>query len=400
MHLILIAIFCFLLVSCGPSSDSPEYKIEKLTSQIKDEPENPTLHYELGRVYIEKKKYHSALKALVEAIRLKEDYGDAYREKGITLFYLKKYFVAQNALKKSFALNPANADIATDLGSISIATGNLKKSLRFLKIAQIRDNNMHIVFNNMGAAHAEIGQNKQAIGYWEKALEIHPLMTEVHINMGVVYERMGKKKKAIAAYQKALEQDNRNTIAHYNLGVIHAKNKDIPKAVESWQKASKLDSKDEKVLTSLGWAYESLGKKKKALQENLKAIKLEPFNSQTHYAVGRIQSDLGNFDKALDALGKAVNLDPEFGDAYYRLGIAYDNLNESRDAISNILIAEIVYHKEKKMDLFKKMGVELKPLFEKYELTRKHFTELQLPDALKGYNLHKKPKRIKTSKEK
>ena len=400
MHLILIAIFCFLLVSCGPSSDSPEYKIEKLTSQIKDEPENPTLHYELGKVYIENKKYHSALKALVEAIRLKEDYGDAYREKGIALFYLKKYFVAKNALKKSFALNPANEDIATDLGSISIATGNPKKSLRFLKIAQIRDNNMHIVFNNLGAAHSEIGQNKQAIGYFEKALEVHPLMTEIYINMGVVYEKMGKKKKAMAAYQKALKQDDRNAMTHYNLGVIYAKNKDILKAVESWDKAGKLDPKDEKVFANLGWAYESLGKKKKALKEILKSIKLKPFNSKTHYAAGRIHSDLGNFDKALDSFSKAVNFDPEFGDAYYRMGIAYDNLNESREAISNLLIAEIIYHKKKKMDLFKKMSVELKPLFEKYELTRKHFTELQLPDALKGYNLHKKPKRIKTSKEK
>ncbi len=222
MHLILIAIFCFLLVSCGPSSDSLEYKIEQLTSQIKDEPEDPTLHYDLGRAYIEDKNYHYALKELIKAIRLKEDYGEAYREKGIALFYLKRYLDAEKALSKSFSLNPANADIATDLGSIFIATGNMKKSLRFLKIAQIRDNNMHIVFNNMGAAHAQIGQNKKAIGYWEKALEIHPLMTEVHINMGVVYERMGKKKKAIAAYQKALEQDNRNTMAHYNLGVIHA----------------------------------------------------------------------------------------------------------------------------------------------------------------------------------
>ena len=136
------------------------------------------------------------------------------------------------------------------------------------------------------------------------------------------------------------------------------------------------------------------------MKEILKSIKLKPFNSQTHYAAGRIQSDLGNFDKALDSFSKAVKFDPEFGDAYYRMGIAYDNLNESREAISNLLIAEIIYHKKKKMDLFNKMSVELKPLFEKYELTRKHFTELQLPDNLKGYDLHKKPKRIKTSKEK
>ncbi|MBC8284587.1 MAG: tetratricopeptide repeat protein [Nitrospinae bacterium] len=400
MPLILATILCLLLAACGPSSDSPEYKIKQLLSKIEDEPKNPTLHYELGRAYIEKKQYNSAHNQLVEAIRLKGDYGEAYREKGIALFYLKKYFDAEKALQKSFSLKPTQADIATDLGSIFIATGNVKKSLRYLKIAQTRNNNMHIVFNNMGAAHAEIGQNKQAIGYWEKALEHHPLKTEVHINMGVVYERMGKKKKAMASYQKALEQDNRNAIAHYNLGVLHAKNKDITKAVESWKKAKKLDSTDDKVLTSLGWAYEKLGDKEKALDEILKSIKIEPFNTKTHYAAGRIQSDLGNFENAIVSLKKSVNLDPEFGDAYYRLGIVYDNINQGNDAISNTLIAEIIYHKKKKMDLFKKMGTKLELLFDKNQLTREDFTELQLPDTLEGYDLHKKSKRIRTSREK
>ena len=34
MHLIVIAIFCFLLVSCGPSSDSPKYKFEQFISNF------------------------------------------------------------------------------------------------------------------------------------------------------------------------------------------------------------------------------------------------------------------------------------------------------------------------------------------------------------------------------
>lgn len=393
------AIFSFLLVACGPPRDSPEYKIGQLTSKIEDEPENPALRYELGRAYIKKKQYKAAYNEMVEAIRLKGNYGEAYREKGIALFYLKKYFDAEKALQKSFILKPTNADIATDLGSIFIATGNVKKSLRYLKIAKIRNSNMHVVFNNLGAAHAEIGQNKQAIDYWEKALEHHPFMTEVRINMGVVYERMGKKNKAMASYKKALEYDNRNTMAHYNLGVLYAKNKDIAKAVESWEKAQKLDSKDDKTLYSLGLAYEKLGKKEKGLDTILKSIKIEPFNYQTHYAAGRILSDLGDFEKAIESFKKSVNLDPEFGDAYYRLGIAHDNLNEGRNSISNTLIAEIIYHKKKKMDLFKKAGTKLESFFEKYQTNRKDFTELQLPETLKGYDLRKKPKRIRTSGE-
>ena len=39
-------------------------------------------------------------------------------------------------------------------------------------------------------------------------------------------------------------------------------------------------------------------------------------------------------------------------------------------------------------------------LFKKYQLGRKNFTELQLPDTLKNYDMNKKPKRIRTSGEK
>ena len=52
-----------------------------------------------------------------------------------------------------------------------------------------------------------------------------------------------------------------------------------------------------------------------------------------------------NVDDAIDSFKKAVQLNPNFGDAYYRLGLAYDKLNQSYDAISNLLITEIVYHK-------------------------------------------------------
>ena len=83
MPLILTAIFCFILTACGPSSDSHEYRVKEFLSEIEQNPEDPSLHIELGKIYIEEKKYYSALKTLAEAIRLKEDHGEAYRQKGI-----------------------------------------------------------------------------------------------------------------------------------------------------------------------------------------------------------------------------------------------------------------------------------------------------------------------------
>jgi len=395
-----IILFSLLLLACGPRGDSLEGKFAIHSKQVEENPDDPVGHYELGKVYIEKEEYQAAFKQLSEATRLKDDYGEAYREKGVAQFYLKRFLDAEKSLEKSFRLNPSQPDIATDLGSIYLQNGNMKNALRYLKIAQTRNNNAHIVFNNLGAAHARTGKNKEALKNWKQALEKNPNIPEIHVNMGVVYEKIGKKKKAIAAYQKALELDESNAMAHYNLGVIYAKEKDFPKAIEEWETATKLDSKDENILNSLAWAYEKTGKKREALVKLGQSIKLSPYDPKAHFTSGRIKHDLGDSDGAIDSLKKATRLDPGFGDAYYRLGLAFNSQNQSYDSISSLMIAEIVYHKAKKMDLFDKTRAELKSLFDKYQVQRSDFKDLQLPETLKGYDLHKRPNQIRTSKQK
>ena len=150
-----------------------------------------------------------------EATHLKDDYGEAYRKKGVAQFYLKRFLDAEKSLKKSFKLNPSQPDITTDLGSIYLKNGNIKNAFRYLKIAQTRNNNAHIVFNNLGAAHAKTGKNK-------------------------------------------------------------AKEKDFPKAIEEWETTIKLDSKDENILNSLAWAYEKLGKKKEAPRQARSIDQVKP----------------------------------------------------------------------------------------------------------------------------
>jgi predicted Zn-dependent protease len=77
----------------------------------------------------------------------------------------------KNLLKKSFKLNPSQPDIATDLSSIYLKNGNIKNAFRYLKIAQTRNNNAHIVFNNLGAAHAKTEKNKAKEKDFPKAIE-------------------------------------------------------------------------------------------------------------------------------------------------------------------------------------------------------------------------------------
>ena len=395
-----ILVFSLFLLACGPKEDSLEGRFIIYSKQVEDNPDNPEGHYELGKVYIEQKEYQAALKQFNKATRLKKDYGEAYREKGIALYYLRRFLDSEKAILKSFKLNPAQPNIATDLGSIYLTNGSFNKAFRHLKVAQNRENNLHIVFNNLGAAYAKTGESKEALKLWKRALQINPGIPETHINMGVVYEKIGDKKKALTAYQKALNLDESNAMAYFNLGVIYAKEKKFQKAVKEWETALSLEARDENILNSLAWAYEKIERKKEALIMLEKSINLSPYAPKTYFSSGRIKYDLGDSDGAIKSFKKATLLDPVFGDAYYRMGLAFDSQNQSYNAISSLLIAEIIYHKTTKMELFANVQTKLKSLFDKHKTERKKFRTIQMPETLKGYDINQRQNQIRTSKEK
>ena len=395
-----ILVFSLFLLACGPKEDSPEGRFIIYSKQVKANPDNPEGYYELGKVYIEQKEYQAALKQFNKATRLKKDYGEAYREKGIALFYLRRFLDSEKAILKSFKLNPAQPNIATDLGSIYLRNGSFNKAFRYLKVAQNRENNLHIVFNNLGAAYAKTGESKEALKLWEQALKINPGIPEAYINMGVIYEKMGDKKKALTAYQKALNLDASNAMAHFNLGVIYAKEKNFQKAVKEWETALNFETRDENILNSLAWVYEKIGRKKEALIMLEKSIKLSPYAPKARFSSGRIKYDLGDIDGAIKSFKKTTLLDPVFGDAYYRMGLAFDSQNQGDNAISSLLVAEIIYHKTRKMELFVNVQTKLKSLFDKHKTDRKKFRDIQLPETLKGYDINQRQNQIRTSKEK
>ena len=76
-----ILLFFLVLLACGPSADSLEGRFITYSKQVKENPNDPEGHYELGKVYIERGKYQTAFNQLSKATRLKEDYAEAYRER-------------------------------------------------------------------------------------------------------------------------------------------------------------------------------------------------------------------------------------------------------------------------------------------------------------------------------
>jgi tetratricopeptide (TPR) repeat protein len=58
--------------------------------------------------------------------------------------------------------------------------------------------------NNLAMAYSEEGRLKEAIGEYEKAVELADVYPQTHHNLGNAYRDLGEREKAIEEYQKAV----------------------------------------------------------------------------------------------------------------------------------------------------------------------------------------------------
>ncbi len=141
----------------------------------------------------------------------------------------------------------------------------------------------------MGVVYMELGMDRDAVKYLEKAVQLLPYDYESHNNLGIVYGRLGEAEKALNAYAMALELRPDDNTIKINLSVFYQRQKEYEKA--------------ERILKYL-------------LLKN-------PKNAQLHFRLGLLQRDAGQCDQAIHDLLKSIELSPEIINPYVELGNIY-----------------------------------------------------------------------------
>ncbi|CAM9460836.1 unnamed protein product [Heterosigma akashiwo] len=62
-----------------------------------------------------------------------------------------------------------------------------------------------MAYYNLGNTHHEMGENKEAIKYFVKAIELNPNHEDALFNLGVVYQEEDNSEKAIECYEAAFQ---------------------------------------------------------------------------------------------------------------------------------------------------------------------------------------------------
>jgi TonB family protein len=149
--------------------------IERLKQQIALKPDNPKLHYRLGRAYEDKEQFEDALKSYKRAVELDPKFGEAQVAIGAVHMKLNQYDAALDAYKQATLLDLApgmKASVNRDMALIYFRMEKFKEAVEPFRQA--------IAITPQGTLYFELGLTYLKLGDKNSAMEQYGQLKEIN----------------------------------------------------------------------------------------------------------------------------------------------------------------------------------------------------------------------------
>ncbi|WP_287971340.1 MobP2 family relaxase [Blautia sp.] len=280
-------------------------------------------HYQLGRIYLQEKKYKDIRKA-------------------------EKYFLksAQNGAADGFAYYQLGRMYQKE-----DEIRDIKKSAEYLERAMRGKQSKDYAAYTLGKIYLnekEVRNVQRAAELFEKATENEEMKPHAFYQLGKIYrDEMQDVDKAISCFESAIQYGTgeENEYVNYQLGKIYLqeeKYKDIKKAERYFLKSTKNGAVGGLAYYQLGLVYQEEGELrdiKKSVKYLEKAMSQKQSKDYAAYALGKIylnEEEVRNVQKAIEMFEKAMENDEMKSNAFYQLGKIYkEHYRDKEKAIFN-----------------------------------------------------------------
>jgi predicted O-linked N-acetylglucosamine transferase (SPINDLY family) len=195
------------------------------------------------------------------------------------------------------------------------------------------DTNMKsVMLFNDGIDQMEVGENDDAVRFFEQALSLKPDFAMAYNNIGIIKMQLSKIEEAKKAFEMAIFVDSCLAEAHYNFGLILAKEGSYQKAIESFDKAISLNSEYGNAFLEKGNALLALSEPYRALECYENAAGLIPDSSVISNNIGIAYQQLDENNEAELYFLEALFYDPEYVPPYINLSTHFLEIGRVTDA--------------------------------------------------------------------
>lgn len=154
---------------------------------------------------------------------------------------------------------------------------------------------------------AQKGQDREAIGLFEKAYRLDPSRTDIHRRLAVLHDRQDDFQKAMEEYEKAVRAEPKNPHVRNDIGYSNYCRGRFAEAEKSLREAVRLDPKLKIAWTNLGLTLAQQGR----IDESHEAFSKAVPPAQAWSNIGFILMAQGKKEEAREAYHRALDLDPD-----------------------------------------------------------------------------------------
>jgi tetratricopeptide (TPR) repeat protein len=260
-------------------------------------------------MHIDHNRFDEAVADLDIVLRLKPDFGDAHRLRGIARFY------------------------RAGPGDMEACTADFTAALRFSA-----DDFFALV--NRAEAHRRRRRYGQSLQDAARAAEInpdHPLPRWVRCETLRV---MGRFEEALAELAMLERQAPGDARVHYTRGRIAAGRGDHRTALREFDRVLAAQPRWPAALVARAESRRMLGEPEQALADCRSAVQMDPRCSRALGVAAAVYAQLGDFGRAAEALSAAVKADPTFAPFLRRRAEVLGRLGRVREAEADLREAE------------------------------------------------------------
>ena len=303
-------------------------------------------HFELARIYQLQGEHEHAQHALTQVLNLEADHEEALRLKVKLAAQTEQYQQALPVLKKLIEISHHPMKYRSQRAEFLTKLKRLDEAIDEYDMLLEQDPENQIFYKSkIGQVYFEKGNYTKAIEYFKVVLQeqdlvgagetlgsIRSQMAAALCNEGVKLFEADDCANAIQRYQEALLYDSSNVDIHYNLGKAYVRVQNPLNAIKHFEVGIAINAADISCHYELAVLQDEKGMIKEAISSYEKVLELEPKNLKSLFGLGTLFGVQGDLDQSIHFLSEAIRLDPKYVDAVYNLGVALEHKKDFNKA--------------------------------------------------------------------
>lgn len=246
---------------------------------------------------------------------------------------LKKYQEAKNIIDELKDTHQQDIDFIVCCAKYYSSLGNPRKSILYCKKGLALKEEENFLYNFIADEYMNLGQSKDALKHYKKALEKDIQDEYAFENCMLCYSDLGERKETEIFLNDYLDQFPYSETGWFEYGQFYYRQKNYIEAIKGFDFLLAINTNSMSVYNAKAECYEALKDYSAAIAVYEELLALEFTKSITFYRIGKCYLYLKNSEQAKKAFQQSLIEDPQFSLPMMELSFIYEEKGELAESL-------------------------------------------------------------------